>query len=41
VPAGGSAEPPRQEEYDVEAAVALAGKFGFDVVGPQVGSASS
>jgi hypothetical protein len=41
VPAGESAEPPRQEEYDMEAAVALARKFGFEVVGPQVGKDSS
>jgi hypothetical protein len=40
VPAGESAEPP-QQEYDLEAAVALSRKFGFDVVGPQVGNASS
>jgi hypothetical protein len=38
VPAEESSEPPRQEEYDVEAAVALAKKFGFEVVGPQVGT---
>jgi mannose-6-phosphate isomerase-like protein (cupin superfamily) len=40
VPAGGSAEPPRQQEYDQEAAVALAKKFGFEVVGQQVGNTS-
>ncbi|MGH3010875.1 MAG: cupin domain-containing protein [Gaiellaceae bacterium] len=40
VPAGESSEPPQQEEYDLEAAVALAKKFGFEVVGPQVGHAS-
>jgi quercetin dioxygenase-like cupin family protein len=33
-PAGDSLEPPRQQEYDVEAAVALAARFGFEVVGP-------
>jgi hypothetical protein len=38
VPAGESAEPPRQEEYDVELAIALSKKFGFEVVGPQVGN---
>jgi quercetin dioxygenase-like cupin family protein len=32
VPAGEEAEPP-QEEYDVDAAVALAGRYGFEVVG--------
>jgi quercetin dioxygenase-like cupin family protein len=36
VPAGESAEPPQQDEYDVEAAAALADKFGFEVVGPQL-----
>jgi quercetin dioxygenase-like cupin family protein len=35
VPAGESAEPP-QREYDVEAAVALAKRYGFEVVGPQL-----
>jgi hypothetical protein len=40
VPAGESDEPPRQQEYDVEAAVALAKKFGFEVVGQQVGNTS-
>jgi quercetin dioxygenase-like cupin family protein len=40
VPAGDSAQPPPQEEYDLEAAVALAKKYGFDVVGPQVGNGS-
>jgi quercetin dioxygenase-like cupin family protein len=40
VPAGESAEPPQEQEYDLEAAVALSKKFGFDVVGPQVGNAS-
>jgi mannose-6-phosphate isomerase-like protein (cupin superfamily) len=39
-PAGESAEPPQQEEYDVEAAVALSKKFGFEVVGPQLGKDS-
>jgi quercetin dioxygenase-like cupin family protein len=34
-PAGESAEPP-QQEYDVEAAAALAGRYGFEVVGPQL-----
>jgi quercetin dioxygenase-like cupin family protein len=33
VPAGDSAEPP-QQEYDVEAAAALARSYGFEVVGP-------
>jgi quercetin dioxygenase-like cupin family protein len=36
VPAGDAAEPPRQEEYDVEAAAALAASYGFEVVGPQL-----
>jgi mannose-6-phosphate isomerase-like protein (cupin superfamily) len=36
VQAGESAEPPQQDEYDVEAAAALAEKFGFEVVGPQL-----
>lgn len=40
VPADESAEPPQQQEYDVEAVVALSKKYGIDVVGPQVGSAS-
>ena len=35
VPAGESAEPPEQE-YDPEAAMAMAKKFGFEVVGPQL-----
>jgi quercetin dioxygenase-like cupin family protein len=35
VPAGESAEPP-QQEYDVEAAAALAKRYGFEVVGPQL-----
>jgi quercetin dioxygenase-like cupin family protein len=35
VPAGETAEPP-QQEYDVEAAAALAKRFGFEVVGPQL-----
>jgi quercetin dioxygenase-like cupin family protein len=35
VPAGESAEPPRQEP-DTEAAAALARRFGFEVVGPQL-----
>jgi hypothetical protein len=35
VPAGEAAEPP-QQEYDVEAAAALAKRFGFEVVGPQL-----
>jgi hypothetical protein len=35
VPAGESAEPP-QHEYDVEAAAALAKRYGFEVVGPQL-----
>jgi hypothetical protein len=38
--AGASAEPPPQREYDLEASVALAKKFGFEVVGAQVGNAS-
>jgi hypothetical protein len=33
VPAGESAEPPRQE-YDLQAAAALAKRYGFEVVGP-------
>jgi quercetin dioxygenase-like cupin family protein len=33
VPAAESSEPP-QQEYDVEAAAALAKRFGFEVVGP-------
>jgi quercetin dioxygenase-like cupin family protein len=36
VPAGESAEPPQQDEYDVDAAAALADKFGFEVVGSQL-----
>jgi uncharacterized RmlC-like cupin family protein len=36
VPAGESAEPPHQE-YDLEAAAALAKRYGFEVVGPQLG----
>jgi uncharacterized cupin superfamily protein len=36
LPAGESAEPPQHDEYDVEAAAALAKKFGFEVVGPQL-----
>lgn len=36
VPAGESAEPPQQQEYDLEAAVALSKRFGFEVVGPQL-----
>jgi quercetin dioxygenase-like cupin family protein len=36
VPAGESAEPPRQQEYDLEAAVALSKRFGFEVVRPQL-----
>jgi quercetin dioxygenase-like cupin family protein len=36
VPAGDSAEPPRQE-YDLEAAAALAQRYGFEVVGPPLG----
>jgi Cupin domain len=35
LPAGDSAEPP-QAEYDVEAAAALAKRYGFEVVGPQL-----
>jgi Cupin domain len=35
MPAGESAEPP-QQEYDLEAAAALAKRFGFEVVGPQL-----
>ena len=35
VPVSESAEPPEQE-YDPEAAVALAKRFGFEVVGPQL-----
>jgi mannose-6-phosphate isomerase-like protein (cupin superfamily) len=40
VPADESAEPPEQQEYDLEAAVALSKKFGVEFVGPQVGTAS-
>jgi quercetin dioxygenase-like cupin family protein len=36
VPAAGLTTPPA-EEYDPEAAVALAGRFGFEVVGPPLG----
>ena len=36
VPAGESAEPPQQQEYDLEAALALSKRFGFEVVGPQL-----
>jgi quercetin dioxygenase-like cupin family protein len=35
VPAGASTEPP-QQEYDLEAAAALAQRYGFEVVGPQL-----
>jgi hypothetical protein len=35
VPAGESAEPP-QQEHDLEAAAALAKRYGFEVVGPQL-----
>jgi quercetin dioxygenase-like cupin family protein len=35
VPAGESADPP-QQEYDLEAAAALAKRYGFEVVGPQL-----
>jgi hypothetical protein len=35
IPASASAEPPEQE-YDPQAAVAIAQRFGFDVVGPQL-----
>ena len=35
VPAGESAESP-QQEYDLEAAAALAKRYGFEVVGPQL-----
>ena len=35
VPAGASADPPRQA-YDLEAAAALAKRYGFEVVGPQL-----
>lgn len=35
VPARGSTEPPTTQ-YDVNAARALAEKFGFEVVGPQL-----
>ena len=35
VPAAASAEPP-QQEYDLEAAAALAKRYGFEVVGPQL-----
>jgi hypothetical protein len=35
VPAGESAEPP-QQQYDPEAAAALATRYGFEVVGPQL-----
>jgi hypothetical protein len=34
VPAGASADPP-QQAYDLEAAAALAKRYGFEVVGPQ------
>ena len=37
VPVGESAQPPQQEEYDLQAAAALAQRFGFEVVGAQVG----
>jgi mannose-6-phosphate isomerase-like protein (cupin superfamily) len=40
VPAGESAEPPQQQEYDLEAAVALSKRFGVEFVGPQVGNGS-
>jgi quercetin dioxygenase-like cupin family protein len=40
VPVGESDEPPQQEEYDLEAAVALSKKFGVEFIGPQVGNAS-
>jgi quercetin dioxygenase-like cupin family protein len=36
VPAGDSGGPP-QQEYDMEAAAALARKYGFEVVGPLLG----
>jgi quercetin dioxygenase-like cupin family protein len=36
VPAGESAEA-RHQEYDLEAAAALAKRYGFEVVGPQLG----
>ena len=35
VPAAGSAQPP-QDGYDPEAAMAIAKRFGFEVVGPQL-----
>jgi hypothetical protein len=35
VPAGESAEP-RQPEYDLEAAAALAKRYGFEVIEPQL-----
>jgi mannose-6-phosphate isomerase-like protein (cupin superfamily) len=35
VPAGESAQP-RQQEYDPEAAAALATRYGFEVIGPQL-----
>jgi mannose-6-phosphate isomerase-like protein (cupin superfamily) len=36
VSAGESAESPQQQEYDLEAAVALSKRFGTEVVGPQL-----
>ncbi len=41
VPAGESDEPPQQQEYDLEAALALAKKYGAEFIGPQVGNASA
>jgi len=35
VPASESADPPSQE-YEPEAAIAMAKRFGFEVVGPQL-----
>ena len=36
VPAQAGTEPPSQDEYDVEAATALAQRYGFEVIGPQL-----
>lgn len=40
VAAGESTEPPSQEEYDLDLVLALQKRFGFEVVGPQVGPPS-
>jgi quercetin dioxygenase-like cupin family protein len=37
VPAGESAEPPPQPQPDQETGLALAKRFGFEVIGPQLG----